>query len=264
MLDYAVDRGIIGSNPFSKVKIDSRQIFYPNKKKANESQVFDVKTQKELIDAAWEHFESGTMTVHKLAPLAVMFQLQTGLRIGELVAVKYEDIKGDSIYINRMFRHEQKEIVEYTKGRHDGRSVPLTKEAKHLIETARAYQRENKLDDTNYIFSVNENPLSYYSLKKFYPKLCKEIETVRKSSHAARKTFISLLIDGGVNINTIREIVGHRDERTTYNSYCYDCSTKDERTKLIEEALSRDDSIGGLDDSVSKKSVINCNQPNIV
>ena len=47
-----------------------------------------------------------------------------------------------------------------------------------------------------------------------------------------------ILIDGNVNINTIRECVGHADERTTYNNYCFDRHTKSEREQLIELALS--------------------------
>ena len=60
---------------------------------------------------------------------------------------------------------------------------------------------------------------------------------MRKSSHKTRKTYISALIDGKVNINTIREMVGHADERTTYNNYCFDRSTEDEKVNLIEKAL---------------------------
>ena len=36
----------------------------------------------------------------------------------------------------------------------------------------------------------------------------------------------------------IREMVGHADERTTYNSYCFDRSNRDERYKKIDAALS--------------------------
>ena len=76
----------------------------------------------------------------KLAPPAIMFQFQTGIRIGELCVVRYEDLSDSEIYINRMYRYEEKTTVEYTKGHNEGRFVPLTAEAKRLIETARAYQ----------------------------------------------------------------------------------------------------------------------------
>ena len=46
------------------------------------------------------------------------------------------------------------------------------------------------------------------------------------------------VLHAGVNINTIREMVGHTDERTTYNSYCFDRTDKSERQKIVEAALS--------------------------
>lgn len=238
VLDYAVDAEIIDKNPMQKVKIDGRHVFIPEKKKASETQVFTKEEVAALHDIAWRDFEREHMTVHKLAPLAFLFQFQTGIRIGELVAVRYEDVSEGEIYINRMYRHDYKEIVEYTKGHHDGRYIILTAEARRLIAAAKAYQQEHGLDDAGYIFSVNEEPLSYYAIRKLYARYCDEIGTVAKSSHKARKTYISALIDGGVNINTIRDMVGHMDERTTYNSYCYDRKPKLERAALIEKALS--------------------------
>lgn len=238
MLDYAVDAELIQTNPLQKVKIEARQVFLPVKKKASETQVFTTEEVEALYHAAREDFDSEHNTVHKLAPLAVMFQFQTGVRIGELCALRYEDIEDSEIFVNRMYRFVTKEVVEYTKSHNAGRYVALTAEAKSLIETAKRYQQEHSMCDSGYIFSVNEEPLSYYAIRKLYERYCKEIGTVKKSSHKSRKTYISALIDGGVNINAIRELVGHADERTTYNSYCYDRKTKSERVTMIENALS--------------------------
>lgn len=136
-----------------------------------------------------------------------------------------------------MYRLREKEIVEYTKGHREGRYVILTTEALKIINMARSYQQEHGLNDAGYIFSVNDDPMSYHSIIKMYRRYCDEIGCSRKSSHKSRKTYISALIDGGVNINTIRDLVGHADERTTYNSYCYDRKSKSERAELIEKAL---------------------------
>ena len=129
--------------------------------------------------------------------------------------------------------------MEYTKGHNEGRYVILTSEAKELIESAKQYQIEHRLDCNGFIFSVNTDPLPYGPVKKLYTYLCDEIDTIRKSSHKSRMTYISALIDGGVNINTIRDLVGHADEHTTYKSYCYDRKEKSERVKLIEDALTQ-------------------------
>ena len=84
---------------------------------------------------------------------------------------------------------------------------------------------------------MNKDPLSYYALKKIYEKYSLEICGVIKSSHKVRKTFISALLDGGVNLDKVREIVGHADEKTTLNAYCYDRLSMDENITLIENTL---------------------------
>ena len=235
--DYAVDCGYVQENIFSKVKVDIKQVFNPEKKKDSATQVFTREEVQQLFAAAWDDFYSEHNTVQKLAPLAVIFQFLTGLRLCELCCVRYDDIFGEEIYINRMYRFSDKEVIEYLKGHHAGRYVPLTSEAKQVIDAARKFQQAHGLNDSGYIFSINEDPLSYFAVSKLYTRYCNKLDTIHKSSHKSRKTFVSSLIDGKVNINTIREVVGHADERTTYHNYCFDRSSKSERAKLIEAAL---------------------------
>ena len=237
VLDYAVDAEMIPENILKKVKIEGRMVFVPVKKNTSETQVFTRQEVKDIYEYAWNDFRIGRCTVHKLAPLAVMFQFQTGVRIGELCALRYEDVGENEILVQRMFRFEEKEVVEFTKCHNEGRYVILTSAAKELIAAAKKYQQEHGMPDDGYIFAVNEDPLSYYSVRHLYTRCCKELGILDRSSHKARKTFISTLLDGGVNINTVREMVGHADERTTYNNYCFDRSTEEEKILLIEKAL---------------------------
>lgn len=237
VLDYAVDLEVIENNPFSLVKIDGRRLFRQTKKKPNETQVFSKEELSSLHAMAMEDFLSNTLLKHRLAPLSIVFQTLTGLRLGELCAIRYSDIRGDYMTVERMYRPETKEVVQHTKGYED-REVYLTPEAKKLIQMAKQYQYEHGLNSSGYIFSCNNEPLSHFSVNGLYRKYCAKMDTIYKSSHKARKTFISALIDGNVNINTIRECVGHADERTTYNNYCFDRHTKSEREQLIEMALS--------------------------
>lgn len=237
VLDYAVDLEIIETNPFSLVKIDGRRLFRQQKKKPNETQVFLKDELNSLQALAMEDFYSNTRLKYRLAPLGIIFQTLTGLRLGELCCVRYTDIEGNYIRIERMFRPETNEVVQHTKGYED-RKVFLTKEARDIISKAQKYQEAHNLDSNGYIFSCNNEPLSVRSVNGLYRKYCNKMDIIYKSSHKARKTFISALIDGNVNINTIRECVGHADERTTYNNYCFDRSTDSEKESLIEKALS--------------------------
>ena len=167
----------------------------------------------------------------------MLFQFQTGLRIGEVCALKYEDIDGDKFLVRRMYRAATKEVIDDTKGTFGERSVVLTDKAMEIIEAVNDRKQELGIDN-EYIFSLKDQPASYDALKDLYPSYCSKLDITNRSSHKSRKTFVSSLIDGGVNINTVREMVGHNDERTTLSCYCFDRNTDAERKNMIQNALS--------------------------
>lgn len=237
-LDYAVDLGIIEENPFSAVHIDGKRMFRREKKKPDATQVYLKNELEPIYKMAWEDFYSPNKLKNKLTPLAVLLQFQTGVRIGELCVVRYSDIENDKqLHIQRMYRYETHEVIEHTKNFED-RKVLLTSAAKQIITTAKAYQAEHGCCTDGYIFSEDNTPLAPWSVAYLYNKYCDRLGIIRKSSHKTRKTYISALLDGQVNINTVREMVGHADERTTLNSYCFDRNTEEEKIHLIENALS--------------------------
>ena len=84
---------------------------------------------------------------------------------------------------------------------------------------------------------MRETPILYSSVAKAFYGYCKKMGIDSKSSHKARKTFISSLIDGNININTVRQIAGHVDERTTLNNYCFDRSSDEEKYEKMAKAL---------------------------
>ena len=71
----------------------------------------------------------------------------------------------------------------------------------------------------------------------FY-RLCCDAGILKRSPNKSRKTYISTLIDNGLNINFVREQVGHKDERTTYGNYCFNRSTREETKETLKKALS--------------------------
>ena len=237
-LDYAVDKNILEKNPARDVTVDRRRVLKPELKKPDQTQVYSPKEQEAIFEIAWDYFNNKKHYVHQLVPLAVMFMFLTGLRVGEACAIRYDDVKGNILTVCRFYRGRCDEIVDHTKGTFGDRHVVLVPKAVELIETARRFQIENGLPSDGYIFSMDDNPVDHEALKKAFGRYCKQAGIPNKSSHKARKTYISTLIDGQVNINTICQQVGHRDPRTTYRSYCYDRSTSEEIYGAICDALS--------------------------
>lgn len=234
-LDYAVDLGIIEQNLSRKVKVQGT-MFRFIKKKPSETQVFTKEELEAVKELAWEDYRNKTK-VYELAPLALLFQFLTGVRIGELCALRHEDVEGYYIHVRRMVRRDEHKVVEHTKGGNEDRLVPLPSEALKIIETCKSRQQELGVDSEGYIFSINGEYCSYYAVSDLYRKYCDKLGIEQKSSHKARKTYISTLLDANVNSNTVREIAGHADEHTTLNNYHFDLTTKDERVKQIEAAL---------------------------
>ena len=236
-LGYAVDLGLISENPFKQVMIDGKRMFRKVKKKPDATQVYQTDEELAVSEMAWKDYHDHNRR-YDLAPLAVLFSFQTGLRIGELCAVRYEDIENpDYIHIQRMYNKDLKKVIEHTKTDYGDRQVILTQKAKQIIATARKRQEEVGAATTGYIFSLNGTPLPQHAIAYLFRKYCKASGTMVKSSHKVRKTYISALLDAHVNINTVRELVGHADERTTLKNYCFDRNTEEEKRKKVEQAL---------------------------
>lgn len=235
-LDYAVDLEIIDENPMRKIKIEPR-VFKPEKKKPSETQVFTRDEVAALTLAAWEDLENDRL-VYKLCPLAFLFMFQTGLRIGEVCTVRYGDIEEGELHLQRSVERDLCTVKEGLKGSCAERWVTLSSEALNIIDEARRRQKDASVSADGYIFSMTEEHLSYRAVSESFRKYCERAGISYRSSHKAHKTFISTLLDGGMNLNTVRELVGHKDEHTTLNSYYYDRRTSEEKREILDNALS--------------------------
>ena len=131
---------------------------------------------------------------------------------------------------------DTREVVEHTKTDCGDRQIPLTSAAKKIIQAAQERQQELKVD-SEYIFSIDENPLIDRAIATLYTKYCKKMGIIKKSSHTSRRTFISALIDEQVSINTVRQVAGHSSEKTTLRNYTFDRSSEVERLEKFEKAL---------------------------
>ena len=97
--------------------------------------------------------------------------------------------------------------------------------------------KERGYYDHGYLFLNANGRIHGRSVDTRIRKYCRNIGIDEKSSHKARKTYISSLIDAGVNINEIRKQVGHEDERTTYRNYCFNRMPQRETEDMLEKVL---------------------------
>lgn len=249
ILEFAVDKRYIADNPFDKVKI-SKKMFQHRKKPSNKEQIFLVNEQKLIDNVTRTKFENRPWCV---SPLLVLLNFQLGLRIGELVALKWEDVNGNYITICRMevttyavtpdgdVVPDGYKVVPYVKSDAGYRDVYLNSIAKSLLVEIRKVHLKCTYYDNNYIFIASriKKRGTSRTFTKYLESLCDSIGIANKSNHKIRKTYISSLFDHGVNINTIREQAGHEDEKTSLNNYCFDQKNTTEKERELEKAANK-------------------------
>lgn len=243
-LEYAVQKKIISENQFSRVKVESK-LFKIKKKADDKTQVF-LTDEQALIEAeAYKDFEETGFS----ACLAICLCFQTGLRLGEVVALKEDDIKGNYIHIQRMevrtveqlqdgsWSTQKFKVVEYTKSTAGDRWVYLSSKARDIIKRILENNKIHGYNDSGYLFQNQSGRIRSKGVDCRIRKYCRHVGISEKATHKIRKTYISALIDSGLNINEIRKQAGHEDERTTYNNYCFNRLSDEQTENILENAL---------------------------
>lgn len=127
--------------------------------------------------------------------------LHTGMRIGELLNLKIEDIHLNKRYIE----------VHGTKTKNADRIVPIHKDIEEIlkrkIEAGGKYVFKNAVG--------NKVDYSSYTKKEFKPFM--ESLGFNQTPHATRHTFISLMDSAGVNSVALKRIVGHSNDNVTHH-----------------------------------------------
>lgn len=230
ILEYAVENEWIPTNLYKSFKIEGK-LFRKVKKPEDETQVFLI-TEQPMIEAeAWKDFYENGYTTALAIPLA----FQIGVRLGELTALKTTDLcrDGKYIHIQRMTQKVERQrpdgtwyptswaTVDHVKSSAGDRYVYLTKEARRIIKIIMDYNAENNLHEDNFLFFQRGKHITPTAIITRLRKYCNHIDTKQKGVHKIRKSYISALLDAGININEIRKQVGHEDERTTLHNYAF-------------------------------------------
>ena len=260
-MKYAKKKGYIKENPFDETEINTK-LFRGVQKADSKTQVYTIEEQQKMEEEMWRLYaEKPEYT----APLAIIFMFYTGLRIGELVALRESDIENGQIHVQRQetrvfedidAEHSRMvgyEIVEHTKTDVGNRMVPLVPIAKAILEEVITANRINGRKDEDFIFlSADGQRIKHGAIEGRIIDACERLGMKVKTAHKFRKTYISTLYDNGVSLEAIRKIVGHADERTTLHNYCFDRYTDEETYNKVVKALN-------ADKSVEDFSVTECN-----
>ncbi len=164
---------------------------------------------------------------------AVLLCLHTGLRLGELCALKWEDLDlGNRILtVNRTVQRltvkgcRTKTVLMETDPKSEGsrRSIPLTAEMAGLLvrfDTGRPY-----------VFG-GEKPLEPRTMQYRFRKILGKSKIDSRKFHALRHTFATNCVENGMDVKSLSELLGHSDVKITLNRYVH--PTMDSKRKQMD------------------------------
>lgn len=226
MYDYAFRKRYIEENYMSKVVIQVR--YKQVQRKTGKTETYDT----DELSALNAYLDQKYSETHDYSFMAIRLNFFLGLRVGELVALKWEDLCDDNhLHIVREEIRNQDtnavEVVEHTKTNTD-RFVVLIPQAKEILE---------KVDHVDeYVFVRDGKRLTSRQINYVLEKFAERMGMHTKSSHKMRKTYASRLNAAGVPLDVIREQLGHSDLTTTLG-YIYNPLTEKETYDAISCAL---------------------------
>lgn len=225
MLEFAKDNEVILSNPCKKsIKSDMGK---PSQKK--EALTIDVQ-KKFLEQATGQSYEN-----------QYRFILQTGLRTGELVGLKWNDVdfENRTVKIQRSMEYRHSVgvwRVGEPKSDSGYRTIPLTDEAVRILMAQKEKNKKIKvipMEWSEYIFlSRKGEPVKNSTYDTALFKICEKARINKFSMHVLRHTFATRCIEGGMMPKTLQKILGHSNIGITMNLYVH--ITEEEKQKEID------------------------------
>lgn len=246
LFQYAKDSLLLDTNIWQEVKINTK-LLRKNPKKSSETQVYYFDEKVKLVSYSLMRFNKNPKNI---VALAIPLIFLTGMRIGEVAALKYEDLKDDEILVRRTevmdymmledgtFKYAGVKVADHAKTDAGERSIPYTKGAKQIIDLVKKASDEYGFYDNGYIFCPNSQRVRSNTIDIKIYDYCEQLGIPKKSAHKIRKTFISQMIANGIDLDTICRVSGHTDFKTTFESYIFSLTKKEDRNAEFEEICS--------------------------
>ncbi len=170
----------------------------------------------------------------------IVISLLTGMRIGEICALKWTDIdlKKRQISVNKTLQRicikNEKSTIEIgkTKTTSGTRNIPICNVLYDFLISIKPANRDT------YVLTNNSKPKEPRNYRKIYKTLLRKLKIKSTTFHALRHTFATRLIENKVDIKTISELLGHSSTNITISIYVHsEYNTKRKAVKSLDNLI---------------------------
>lgn len=203
VMRYAQDENYIGRNPCQKLRIDMET--------PADQRVLSQCEHRILREAALES-----------ADLPVLLAMYTGMRLGEICALRWADMDLDrgTVSVCRTVQRisvadgRTELIIGTPKSVNSRRVLPVPG---FILDLLRARQNGR----SGYVFGAPDRPAEPRTLQRRFTRMTASLGLTGVHFHTLRHSFATRMIELGVDIKTISTLLGHSSTRTTLDIYAH-------------------------------------------
>ncbi len=222
---YGSKRGIFNSPDW--------EIRFPPEQKARSLPVFTLSHQRKLMSYLSDNFN--------FRNLGVLICLHTGMRIGEVCALKWSDIdirQGiitvnktiERLYVVGGTRRYTELILSSPKTKNSYREIPMTRVLQKFIKPFK-----DIVNDDFYIITNDLRPTEPRTYRNYYRKLLTSLGIPPLKFHGLRHSFATRCIESQCDYKTISAILGHASISTTLNLYVH--PNNDQKRRCLDRMV---------------------------
>lgn len=185
---------------------------------SSEEKEISVFTKKEQ-----QVIESFCLNHKKRNYIGIVICLYTGIRLGELLALTWDDIDFNSnlLTINKTSYSAKVDgktqiIVDKPKTKKSNRVIPLPNQ---LVKLLKIIKKES---NSKYVITTrNSGIVGNRSYQRTFKFILKKVNVPYRNFHSLRHTFATNAIELGMDVKTLAEILGHINAMITLNRYSH-------------------------------------------
>lgn len=185
---------------------------------SSEEKEISVFTKKEQ-----QVIESFCLNHKKRNYIGIVICLYTGIRLGELLALTWDDIDFNSnlLTINKTSYSAKVDgktqiIVDKPKTKKSNRVIPLPNQ---LVKLLKIIKKES---NSKYVITTrNSGMVGNRSYQRTFKFILKKVNVPYRNFHSLRHTFATNAIELGMDVKTLAEILGHTNAMITLNRYSH-------------------------------------------
>ncbi|MCM1224747.1 MAG: site-specific integrase [Lachnospiraceae bacterium] len=183
-----------------------------------------------------KRLESYLLSNMNCSNLGIYISLYSGLRLGEICALKWDDIdfnnriikvRSTIVRVKNIDNNGTHLEIGTPKTASSNREVPITDNLFVLLKEI------NQLSSSQYVISNSNNFVSTRTFEDRFQKTLKKAKIKKYNYHALRHTFATNCVICGVDVKSLSEILGHSNVSITLNTYVH--SSMDLKKKQLNK-----------------------------